>query len=293
MRLIIALAALALAGLPAAAQTASTTSAARTHDFRVGALRLTALEDSVVKPFPIAAIYRGAEGARAGAALRAAGLPADTVSLGVTVLLVRSGDRLVLIDSGNGVKAEGRLVDALARAGVRPGRITDLLISHPHPDHVGGLVGADGRPAFPRARVHLHPDAWAAMQADPQQAALAAAIRAQVTPLGGAMTVAPGVTAVPIAGHTPGHVGVAIASRGERLLAIGDAMHHYVVSVAQPRTTIAFDGDEAVAEASRAALLARAARDKSRLFAPHFPFPGLGRIAGTPSAGFRWRPEPR
>ena len=81
-----------------------------------------------------------------------------------------------------------------------------------------------------------------------------------------------------IKGHTPGHSGYLITSDGESLLYIGDTMHHSVISVQQPDWTIAFDGDAPTAQASRKALLEKSAASGQRIYAVHFPFPGVGKF---------------
>jgi glyoxylase-like metal-dependent hydrolase (beta-lactamase superfamily II) len=84
---------------------------------------------------------------------------------------------------------------------------------------------------------------------------------------------------------------VEIVSGRQRLLAIGDTAHHYVVSLRQPEFTIGFDGEPDTAEASRRALLGRAADERTRVFAPHFPYPGLGTVRRE-GDGFVWTPAP-
>ena len=89
------------------------------------------------------------------------------------------------------------------------------------------------------------------------------------------------VTAVDIKGHTPGHSAYTITSGDQSLLYIGDTAHHYVVSVQHPDWTIAFDGDAPTAQASRKTMLDNAAASGQRIFAVHFPFPGLGKFTKT------------
>jgi len=120
---------------------------------------------------------------------------------------------------------------------------------------------------------------------------LVAAITPKVMPFQPGAVILPGVvTAVAVDGHTPGHSAYEIASDGERLLYIGDTAHHHVVSVQRPEWTIQFDGNAPLAQTSRRALLQRAADENLRLYAVHFPYPGLGRVHVRDDS-FVWVPE--
>jgi glyoxylase-like metal-dependent hydrolase (beta-lactamase superfamily II) len=179
----------------------------------------------------------------------------------------------------------------LQAVGVSPAQVTDIFISHAHPDHVGGLLDLRGGLAFPNATIHLSAPEWAAMRSHKDQAALVAAIAPKVVAFAPGAAVLPGlVTAVPVNGHTPGHSAYDIASGPDHLLYIGDSAHHSVISVQRPDWTVEFDGDPPTAQASRRALLQRAADQNLRLYAVHFPFPGLGRVKPQ-GDGFVWIPE--
>ena len=163
------------------------------------------------------------------------------------------------------------------------------------------VFGADGALAFPNATIHLSSPEWtylAGMDAETAShvaiaghPALVAAIKPKVAAFAPGAEIIPGVVeAVQIKGHTPGHSGYLIVSNQDSLLYIGDAMHHSIVSVQKPDWTIAFDSDAPVAQASREALLARSADGGQRIYAVHFPFPGVGKIERR-GDGFVWVPE--
>lgn len=265
------------------------------HSFRIGALEAVALRDGVI-PLPnTAADSPWSDTAAVTALLTASGQPGDIIRLSVQPLLVRDGDRLVLIDTGAGGRmgTQNQLVASLRAAGVDPAGVTDVLISHVHGDHVGGLVGPDGSLTFPAAVVHISAPEWEYMKAGAAQAgeaALLAAVTPRVRPFAPGAQVTPSIKAVALDGHTPGHNGYEITSGTERLLYIGDAMHSSVISVQRPEWVNGWDADSAAAVATRQGLLERGASQSLKIYAPHFPFPGLGRFQRRDD-GFVWVPE--
>jgi glyoxylase-like metal-dependent hydrolase (beta-lactamase superfamily II) len=214
------------------------------------------------------------------AVLKANGLPTDKLELSLQPMIVRTADKVFLFDTGAGSQmgaAAGKLPATLASASINPATITDIFISHSHGDHVGGLIDAKGALAFPNAAIHMSANEWKALQADKTMAALVTAITPKVATFGAGTDVVPGVKAIDIKGHTPGHSGYLITSGDQSLLYQGDVMHHSVISVQQPDWTIAFDGDAPTAQASRKAVLEAWAASGQRIYAVHFPFPGLGK----------------
>lgn len=263
--------------------------------FRIGSLEAAALKDGDIDIANDGSVFGvGRPVADVSVLLTAAGLPTDTLHLSIQPLLVRGDGRVLLFDTGAAAASfarGGRLEQSLRDAGVEPAQVTDVFISHGHADHVGGLLTAEGVPAFPKAVIHISIAEWVALQASPQNAALVAAITPRVAAFEpGAVLVPDQVTAVAVDGHTPGHTAYAIASGDERLLYVGDAVHHHVVSVRQPDWTVSFDGDAPTAQASRRALLQRAADEHLRIYSVHFPYPGLGHVQAQ-GDGFAWIPE--
>lgn len=224
--------------------------------------------------------------------LSANGLPTDKISLTIHPLLVKTTDRVLLFDTGAGANfgpTAGELMKAMAEGGIDAGSITDIFISHPHGDHVGGLVNAEGALVFPNATIHIAKADWAFLQGLTAETAsnvglnkyeaMVAAMTPKVAAFEPGAELLPGaVKAVEIRGHTPGHSGYLISSGDSSLLYIGDAMHHSVVSVQKPDWTIGFDGDAPTAEKSRRELLEQSAASGQRIYAVHFPYPGLGKF---------------
>ncbi len=263
------------------------------HPFQIGALQAVALRDGELSLPNTAGGSPWADTAAIARLMTASGAAGDTIHLSIQPLLIHDGDRLVLIDTGarGGMGTEGRLMASLRAAGVEPGQITDILISHSHGDHIGGLVGADGGLAFPNATIRMSTDEWADLQAHPGDAgALIQTVAPRVQTFAPGAEVAPNITAVALSGHTPGHMGYEIASGSDRLLYIGDAMHSSLISVQRPEWVNGWDSDSAAAVATREGLLERGASGSLRFYAPHFPFPGLGRFQRRDD-GFVWVPE--
>ena len=254
------------------------------EEFMVGDLSAMALSDgSIELPNDNKVFGVGHTPEEVAAVLSAAGQPTDKLQLTIHPLLVKATDRVLLFDTGAGSifgPGAGQLSTSLAAAGVDPASVTDIFISHAHGDHIGGLVNAQGALAFPNAAIHISKPEWTSLSGGRAElAALVAAITPKVDAFAPGSEIVPGIVkAVEIKGHTPGHSGYMITSGQNSLLYVGDSMHHFVVSVQKPEWTCGFDGDAKTAAASRAALLTKLAADGQRMYAVHFPFPGLGKI---------------
>jgi glyoxylase-like metal-dependent hydrolase (beta-lactamase superfamily II) len=273
-------------GAPAADSTfgpAAVTPAA--HSFNIGKLKLTALHDAEFV-FPNDSKTFGVDStpAAVGAVLRTAGAPTDRITLSVNSLLVRTGRRVLLIDTGIGAKA---LIASLGEVKVSPKAVTDVLITHSHGDHTGGLLDENGHLAFPKATIRMSSAEWTWMQ-QKGPAEVVKGISKRVHTFEAGAQIAPGVTAVALGGHTPGHVGYEITSEDSRLLDIGDLAHSSIVSLEKPEWTVQFDNDPALAKTTRRATLTRLAKDQELVYAPHFPFPGVGHIV-VDGDGFAWK----
>lgn len=290
MKTPLALAATLALGLAASTAALAQEPTGAATPFTVGALHLAALRDADFAPANNGKTFGVDVGpAEVAKVLTAAGLPTDKIPVSIDGLLVRTGGHVVVIDTGLGNPAMSGLMLSLKQAGVAPDEVTDVLITHTHGDHVGGTQTAAHTPAFPKAKIHMSSKEWAWMQSQPGSKPLAAVIAPQVVTFEPGQVVVPGITAVAIDGHTPGHVGYEIVSGQSRLLDIGDTAHSSVVSLAKPDWVMGFDSDPAVGKASRRAVLTRLAASHELIFAPHFPYPGVGRIVAAGDA-FAWAP---
>lgn len=225
----------------------------------------------------------------------------------VNAYVVDTGTDVILIDCGTGDlfgPTLGQMTRNLTAAGYAPEAVTQILVTHLHPDHIGGSF-ADGAALFPNAKFCVsatehgffsNADMKAAAPEfmrsfwDIAGAALAA-YGERVTLFDGENEVLAGITAQPLPGHTPGHVGYRLDHAGESLLIWGDIIHVPQVQFARPEVTIAFDVDPATAAATRTALLPRLATERQLVAGMHLPFPGIGYIETTAS-GYRFTPAP-
>lgn len=289
LRMILAVCAIGAASCVLADEVAPAVPAAK--GFRLGALELWSLRDSGLIVANDGSVFgTNASPAAVAEVLSAAGAPTDRIRLDVDVLMLRMPGHLVLLDAGWGPEGRSVLQQSLASAGIAPEQVTDILITHAHTDHVGGLVNARGRSLFARASIRMSANEWAFMQAQEDTRAIAAAIKRQIRTFEPGGTLLPGITAIALYGHTPGHVGYEIASNGQKLLDIGDLAHSSIISLAKPDWTIDYDGNKLQGSRQRRTELQQLAMTHELIFAPHFPFPGVGRIERS-GDGFRFNPE--
>jgi glyoxylase-like metal-dependent hydrolase (beta-lactamase superfamily II) len=275
-----------------ATETEPTASAAKIHAFKLGQLDLVALEDGIIS-MPMAEspwIKAGAEAQVVTDLFAKAGLPTDKVELGVHPLLVKDGDRLILIDAGAGgqMGTANQLVSALKAAGYEPAQVTDVLISHAHGDHVGGLV-KDGALTFPEAKIWFSAAEWRAAQEEASIKSVTEPISSKVQTFDGEAQISPSIRSVRLQGHTAGHTGYEIRSGNDRLIYMGDTFHGHAVPIPAPNLPNVWDNDRDVAAATRNQYLADGVASGVLYYGPHLPFPGLGTIARDGDT-YVWKP---
>ena len=303
----LAAAGLTFAGLPAPAEAAAPqlkTQAPGWYRLMVGSFEVTSLSDGTVA-LPVDQLLHAPAGRVAeGLKQNFQKAPLET---SVNAWLINTGSRLVLVDAGAGTlfgPTLGKLAAQIRAAGYQPEQVDDILITHMHPDHVGGLA-ADGQRVFPNATVHADKadaDYWlspAKAEAAPKeakgffqgaQASLTPYVQAgRFQPFERDGEIVPGIRAFAAHGHTAGHAAYAVESQGQRLVLVGDLIHVASVQLASPDVTIAFDTDEAQAAKTRARVFTELARDGSLVAVTHFNFPGVGRLRQA-GKGWQWVP---
>jgi glyoxylase-like metal-dependent hydrolase (beta-lactamase superfamily II) len=266
----------------------------------IGEIEVTTLSDGVLTA-PLNVVL----GMDKAEAERLAGRK-ETVTISVNAFLLKVGGKWALIDTGSGNTMGptlGKLPANLRAHGVAPETIETIFLTHLHPDHSNGLVDGAGAAIYPNAEVILHEtEARFWLDRDPSTGetdsirrnlafvrVATAPYRKRMRPVrdGEAM---PGVSAVPLPGHTPGHTGWLLHSGKDSLLIWGDVVHFAGIQIARPNTGLTYDIDPQAACATRARMFDRAAADKLAIGGAHLDFPGFGHIVRK-GAGFAFEPD--
>jgi len=268
------------------------------YRFSIGAFEAIAFVDGGMSgPTAEMQLWHGHAPEQIGAELKNSFLAPDVLRLPFSVLLVRIGSELVLIDAGAGPlfgPIGGKFAGHLADAGITPEQITAVILTHAHGDHMGGLLDADHQPVFKNARHFIHRreyDFWTGSSPDLSHLGMPPKDRADMisgakTYLGaltfekikGGDRLLDGIEIIDAPGHTPGHIALLISSGNDQLLHLVDSAHHHVLSFAHPDWDFAFDADPKLAIETRKRILDRASADRLRIFGAHLPFPALGHV---------------
>ncbi|WBL76870.1 MBL fold metallo-hydrolase [Bradyrhizobium xenonodulans] len=279
------------------------------YALKIGEIDVLVVSDGVL-PLPTTMLAHNATPADRANWLHDMFLPQDAFDWALNAVMVRSGDKTILIDAGLGSDPDlhlpraGQLIKRLAAAGIDLSAVTDLVLTHMHMDHIGGLL-VDGVKERLRKDLRIHVAAaevkfWeapdfsrVAMPPGFPDALRATAKRfakeyqGQLRPFDEQHEVAPGVVVRRTGGHTPGHSVVRVASGGEALTFAGDAV--FAVGFEQPEWPNGFEHDPEEAARVRIRLLRQLADTGEMLVATHLPFPSIGRVAVDGDA-FRWVP---
>jgi glyoxylase-like metal-dependent hydrolase (beta-lactamase superfamily II) len=273
--------------------------------YRIGAFEMTVIADSeafIDGPYPLIGANAAEDEVRR--LMRESLLPETKYQPGFSPAIVNTGRELVLLDTGNGENgfvprpAGGWLAQELAPAGIRPEDIDIVVLSHGHPDHVGGLMEG-GKPLFPNARYvigQVEYDFWAPEgkhTGDLEKFAVVfrantKAIADRFTFLKPGDDVVTGIRAVEAYGHTPGHLNFLIESEGKAIYFWGDCAHHQVASLARPEWHCVFDVDAEQGAVARKRVYDRLATDRLPVIGYHMPFPSVGYVERAGPSAYRW-----
>ena len=286
------------------------------YRYKVGDFEVTQIADGA-RTFPMSdtfVINQKKEDALAAA--EAAYMPKGQVTIPFNPMVINTGSKLVVIDTGNGLGAfeqskgvVGQMNANMTAAGIDPKAVDIVLISHFHGDHMNGLKRADGSLVYPNAEIKVPAVEWA-FWADEANASKANGFNKpnfpnvkkafdgladKVTKFEWDKEVAPGITAIGAPGHTPGHTAFAVQSGSGKLLVQSDVTNIPALFVRNPDWHVAFDNDPAMAQATRHKFYDMAAAEKVPVAGYHFSFPSVGHVEKD-GKGYRlvpvaWQPS--
>jgi glyoxylase-like metal-dependent hydrolase (beta-lactamase superfamily II) len=273
------------------------------YRFKLGDHEITTVRDGAISldgPHPIFGNNQSPEDVQAYA--RENFLPSDKMQISFTPVIVNTGKELVMFDSGNGAARRpnaGQLAAVLGPAGYTPDQVDVVVLTHFHPDHIGGLM-EDGKSLFPNAR-YVIPETeyqfWTAPERMGTPAeGVAKLTQSNVVPhaekakfVKDGADVASGIRAIGSPGHTPGHTSYLVESGGKTFLIWGDVTNHYILSLQRPDWLVSFDTDKDLAVQTRKKILDMAATDRIPATGYHMPFPAVGYVERV-GDGYRWVP---
>lgn len=257
----------------------------------IGSAQVSILTDGATAFTPD--LFPGTDEARIGALLNAAGAGAIETNFNATV--IRDQGRVILLDAGPRDlfgPACGNLRAGLRELGLPPERVDTLFATHLHPDHVAGMVTPEGEAVFPNATLlvtEADHDFWSdesrfsgALSGIADWAALARSVldayADRLDIVSGTAEIAPGLSVMPLPGHTPGHAGWRLDAGDTQLIHMGDIVHAPALQMADPEIAIAFDIDVDTARATRKRLLDELATDGALVTGGHLLRPAFNRI---------------
>ena len=235
------------------------------------------------------------------AALEKAFMPRDMMTIYFAPLVLNTGGKLVVIDTGTGALSKvsskgtnGLFADNFVAAGFDPKAVDTVVISHFHSDHVNGLLTADGTPAFPNAEVLVPATEWKFWTDDGEMSRapagrmqglfknnrniFEAGLKNKVTPYEWGKEIVPGLTSVETVGHTPGHTSYVLSSGSGKVFIQSDVTNNPNLFATNPGWHAFFDQDGDIAEKTRRKVYDMVVAEKLQVQGFHYPFPGLGNV---------------
>jgi glyoxylase-like metal-dependent hydrolase (beta-lactamase superfamily II) len=277
------------------------------HRFKLGSFDVIALHDGAVA-FPLPkGFVRNATDADVAKAFADTGLPSDKLTITFTTMVVNTGDKVVLFDTGfgnNGQPTTGNTAAALAAAGIAAKDVDAVVFSHFHGDHINGVRSKEGALVYPNAQIMVPEAEWAFWMNDENMAKAPDAmkgafanVRRAFDKMGDRLThyemdkeVAPGLTPFATHGHTPGHTSFTLQSGTGKLIIQSDVTNNPALFLRNPGWHVMYDMNPQQAEATRRAFFDRAAADKTLIAGFHYPFPSLGYVEKDGANNFRLVP---
>jgi glyoxylase-like metal-dependent hydrolase (beta-lactamase superfamily II) len=267
------------------------------HKYKVGSVEVTALYDGIWKKPHDPAFIKNASVEDTKAALANAGMTTDYMPIPLTVVVLKVGDKFLMVDSGSGVgqwqPTATSLPDNMKAAGIDPAKISTILISHFHPDHIFGLMEkGTNAPVYPNAELVVNATEYkwwtepGRVEKLPEgrkplgtriQAAFPAWKNFKLVE--GEQEVTPGIRLVHAPGHTPGHSAFLVSSGNQQLMISNDTAYVPALLGPHPEWQGAYDQDGPLAVESRRKLIDRVIAEKMAICGAHFPFPGAGSFA--------------
>jgi len=281
------------------------------YRFAHGNMQATVVSDGILPLGEPSSSFLGTSKEEIGKMLTDNFLSPSTVILEQSALVLNTGDKLVLFDTGMGSSTmfgptTGKLLASLKAAGIDPKDIDAVVATHAHCDHVWGIMADDGSRHFANAQIYISQadfDYWTdetklSMKDPAYMQPFVEGARKNLLPnrdriifLKDGQEFLPGIQAMAAPGHTVGHTIFMVSSEGKTLAVIGDLTHHQVLLVEKPRIEFAYDTDSKQSANTRVRVLDMLAANRIPLIAYHFPWPGVGHVAKN-GDGFRYFPAP-